>query len=70
MDFEKCNKIINYLDYPNRVIIWTFFYSANNCQPVRAWHCLTHVANSYLRQSSLGTQNNPFMTCFYPPCKF
>ena len=43
MDFEKCNKSINYLDYPNRGRIWTFITLqtiASRCGHGIAWHML------------------------------
>ena len=69
MDFEKCNKIINYLDYPNRGRIWTFItwqtIAGRLCgHDGIAWHMLPILASG---KTSLSTQNNSFMTCVYVP---
>ena len=46
MDFEKCNKIINYLDYPNGGRIWSVYCLANSWQHDIAWHMLPILAQA------------------------
>ena len=61
MDFEKCNKIINYLDYPIRGRIWTVFITRQTI----AGMPLPDTCWQFLPQANLIWQNNPFMTCAY-----